>query len=499
MFLRAGGGFVTAPGTDFGLLSLATPLAAVVLALLTRQVYLSLLFGVVLGQVILAWPAHGALGLLLGLQGSVDTTVGVLTDPGNARVVLFVALVGAVLLLAQRTGGVEGFVRSMTRLGVGKTRRRAQLFVFVVGVLVFIETSISCMVTGAVGRPVCDRLKISREKLSFLCDSTSAPVCALLLFNAWGALILQLMAASGVEEGRRVDILLRSIPLNFYSLAILALALLTALTGWEFGPMAKAERRAREMGKVLADGARPLMAREITEARVKEGVEPRARHFTVPILVMLLMMPVGLYLTGLQKAGPGAGITAALMRGSGSTAVLWAVLAALAAAVILAKWDRILGLGEAVDLAIQGAGGLASMAFLMLLAFAIGATCKSLGTGPYVEGLLKAHLTREWLAPLLFVASCLVSFATGTSFGTLAVMIPIGVPAAAGMGVHESLAVAAVLSGGVFGDHCSPISDTTLMSSMASAADHVDHVKTQLPYAFTAAALAFLGFYLAGL
>ena len=490
---------MTAPGADFGILSLATPLAAVALALLTRQVFLSLLFGIVLGQVILAWPAHGFLALLLGIQGGVDTTVGVLTDPGNARVVLFVALVGAVLLLAQKTGGVEGFVRSMTRLGVGKSRRRAQLFVLVVGVLVFIETSISCMVTGAVGRPVCDKLKISREKLSFLCDSTSAPICALLLFNAWGALILQLMAASGVEEGKRVDILLRSIPLNFYSLAILALAFLTAVLGWEFGPMAKAEKRARELGKVLADGARPLVAREITEAGIKEGVEPKARHFVAPILVMLLMMPLGLYLTGVQKVGSQAGFTGALMHGSGSTAVLWAVLAALVTAVVLAKWDKILGIGEAVDLTIQGAGGLASMAFLMLLAFSIGATCKSLGTGPYVEGLLKAHLSREWLAPLLFVASCLVSFATGTSFGTLAVMIPIGIPAARGMGVDQALAAAAVLSGGVFGDHCSPISDTTLMSSMASAADHVDHVKTQLPYAFAAAALAFLGFYLAGL
>jgi len=490
---------VTAPAPDFGVLSLITPLAAVALALLTRQVYLSLLFGIVLGQVVLAWPAHGPLALLLGVQESVDTSVGVLTDPGNARVVLFVALVGAVLLLAQRTGGVEGFVRSMTRLGVGKTRRRAQVFVFVVGLFVFIETSISCLVTGAVGRPVCDKLRISRERLSFLCDSTSAPVCALLLFNAWGALILQLLASSGIEEGKRVDILLRSIPLNFYSLAILGLALVTALTGRDFGPMARAERRAREEGKVLADGARPLVSREITEAGVKAGVEPRARHFVAPILVMLVMMPLGLYLTGIQKAGAGAGFSAALMHGSGSTAVLWSVLAALVTAVVLAKWDKILGIGEAVDLTIQGAGGLASMAFLMLLAFSIGATCKSLGTGPYVESLLKAHLTREWLAPLLFLASCLVSFATGTSFGTLAVMIPIGVPAAAGMGVDQALAAAAVLSGGVFGDHCSPISDTTIMSSMAAAADHVDHVKTQLPYAFSAAALAFLGFYLAGL
>lgn len=487
-----------AAGGSFGLLSLATPLAAVALALRTRQVYLSLLLGIVLGQVILAWEGQGLLALLAGLRASVELCVATLADVDNARVILFVTLVGAVLLLAQRTGGVEAFVAAMTRRGVGRTRRGAELFTFLVGVAVFVETSISCLVTGAVGRPLCDRANVPREKLAFLCDSTSAPVCALLPFNAWGALILGLLAKCGLEGGQGVAVLLGAIPFNFYALAILGLALFTALTGLEFGPMARAKKRAEEQGKLLADGARPLVGESITQARAQAGVAPRARHFLVPVLMMLAMMPLGLFLTGREQAGPGLGVLEVMMRGSGSTAVLWAVLAALAAAVLLARLGRVLKVGEALDLAVQGAGGLASMAVLMILAFAIGTTCKQLGTGLYVKSLLEAHLSGLWLAPLLFLASCLVSFSTGTSWGTLSIMIPIGVPAAAGLGVAPALATAAVLSGSVFGDHCSPISDTTLISSMASASDHVDHVKTQLPYALLAAGIALGGFVAAG-
>ncbi len=482
-------------GGTFGILSLVTPLSAVILAILTRQVFLSLLFGIVLGQVILAWPEYGALGLLKGLEQSVNVCTNVLSEPGNARVVIFVVLVGAVLLLAQRTGGVEGFVRKAGNLGVGRTRRRAQVFILLIGTVVFVETSISCLVTGAVGRPLSDRLKISRERLAFLCDSTSAPICAIFLFNAWGAFILQLLEKAGVAEGKRVDILISSIPYNFYSIAIVLIAFATAVLGKDIGPMAKAEKRAKELGKVIRDGARPLVGREITEATTKKGVEPRARHFVAPILVMLFMMPLGLVITGIEKTGiSGQSVFSLMMQGSGSTAVLWSVLAALAVAVILAKKEGILKVGEALDLTIQGAGGLASMAVLMIFAFSIGETCKALGTGEYVKNMLETYLSPGLLAPLLFLSSCLVSFATGTSFGTLAIMIPIGIPASIGMGVSPALATAAVLSGAVFGDHCSPISDTTLISSMASASDHVDHVRTQLPYALLAALAALIGF-----
>jgi len=388
----------------------------------------------------------------------------------------------------------------MTGRGWGRTRRSAQLLTLIVGLVVFVETSISCLVAGAVGRPLCDRARVSREKLAFLCDSMAAPVCALLLVvNAWGAFLMGHLEGLGDLGGESpTGVLLKSLPYNFYSLAMILIAFALVLLGKDFGPMAGAERRAREEGKVLREGARPLMSEEITAAGPDEGVVPRARHFVVPIMVMLGMMPVGLYLTGMKESGFSCNPFAVMAEGSGSTAVLWAVILALAVGVAMAKAARIFTLTEATELVIKGAGGLASMAVLMILAFAIGETCKELQTGIYVGQILRG-IPGEWLPPLTFLSSCLVAFATGTSWGCMAIMVPLAVPAALSLGQGAPLATAAVLSGAVFGDHCSPISDTTLMASMASASDHVDHVRTQLPYALVGATVALIAFYLAGL
>jgi len=480
--------------------SIVPPLAAILLAIVTRQVFISLFIGVWMGTTLLA-----GFNPLVGLAGALEALIRVFESGYNTKVILFSALVGALITLTQRSGGVEGFIQWMRSLRLGQTRRSAGLIAWFTGLAVFVESSITCLVVGAVARPLCDRLKVSREKLAYICDSTSAPVCILIPLNAWGAYIMGLLVQQGIE--RPLPLLLTAIPFNFYAWAAVSLTLVVILTGWDFGPMKKAERRAREEGKLLADGAIPMISSEVTALAPKEGVKPRKRNMLLPLATMVLMMPLGLYLTGRSaiRAANLSGETRIEMtlfnilgEGSGATAVFWAVSAAIAVAGALYMVQRIMTLHEVVDLVLKGTGGLVPMAAIMMLAFAINAICNDLGTGSYVASVAQVFLHGRLVPAALFVISCLIAFSTGTSWGTFGIMMPIGIPLVTATGGSLPLAVAAVLGGGVFGDHCSPISDTTVISSMATASDHIDHVKTQLPYALIAAAVAVAGYLLAG-
>lgn len=461
-----------------GWLSVLPPVLAIVLAILTRQVYLSLFFGIWLGWTILAGGNP-----LTGLRDALEACVNVFKDGGNTKVIAFSALVGALIAFTQHSGGVAGFVNWIMQRDLVRSRRHAGLLAWFIGVIIFVESSITALVTGAVCRPIFDKLKISREKLAFLCDSTSAPVCILIPLNAWGAYIIGLLGNQGYANP--VEVMIVAMPLNFYAVLALGFTFYIAYSGRDYGPMAAAERRARETGQVLRPGAEPLVAKEIANMEAKEGVVHRARNFLIPIAVMVVMMPVGLFITGEGN----------MMQGSGSTSVFWAVLAATSVATVLYLAQRLFTLHEVTELFFKGFGGLVPLALLMVFAFAIGDVSKALKTGEFVAGVAQDNLPTALIPTLLFLTSCFIAFSTGTSWGTFGIMVPIAVPIAHTLGIPDALAVAAVLGGGIFGDHCSPISDTTIISSMASASDHIDHVRTQLPYALTVASVS-VGLYL---
>jgi len=466
----------------FGWLSILPPLLAIVLAVRTKQVYISLLLGIWLAWTIIAgWnPVRGAIT-------TVDGLIEVFTDPDNTRVILFSALIGAVITLTQRSGGMQGFVRWVVDRGLVKTRRSAGLLAWFLGLVIFIESSICVLVSGAVSRPIFDRLKISREKLSYILDSTSAPKCVIIPLNAWGAFVLGLLATQGISDPVRMFV--SSIPLNFYAFLALLLVLAVVLTGRDFGPMAVAEKRVREEGKLLRDGAEPLVSDEVVMMDTKPGIPERAINMVLPVTVMVVTMPVVLLITGQGN----------IMQGSGSVSVLWSVIAAILTAGIAYRAQGLMTMREIVDLVMKGIGGLIPLAALMMLAFAIGDACDALGTGPFTARVADATLPTFLLPAVLFIVAGFIAFSTGTSWGTFAIMIPIAVPMVQIIGLHPGLALAAVLGGGVFGDHCSPISDTTIISSMASATDHIDHVRTQLPYALAAGAGATLLYLIAGI
>ncbi|CAN5120631.1 Na+/H+ antiporter NhaC family protein [soil metagenome] len=474
---------------DYGFWSILPPILAIILAIRTKQVFLSLLLGIWLGWVIIN---NG--NLFIGSLATIQALVDVFKDEGSTKTIMFSALVGALIAFIQRSGGVDGFIikvsaylEQMEEQNQGRNVVMVQFFAALTGLLIFVESSISVLTVGSLYRPIFDKLKISREKLAYLADSSSAPSCILIPFNAWGAYIMSLLALEGFENPFAV--LFQSLPYNFYPILAIITVFLIVFSRKDFGPMKKAELRIRNEGKFLSDNAQPVISAEISLMEMKEGIRPRSMNMILPILTMVLMMPVMLIYTGWNSVLPaeyqnlGQHLFLSISRGSGSSAVLYAVISSLLVAMIMYKSQGIMKVGEMIELGLKGISGLIPLALLMLLAFAISNVCKNLGTGIYV-----AETSRTWISPglvpfIVFIVSCFIAFSTGTSWGTFAIMISISVPMAEALDTNVYLTIAAALGGGIFGDHCSPISDTTIISSMASATDHIDHVKTQLPYA----------------
>jgi Na+/H+ antiporter NhaC len=479
---------------DYGWLSLVPPVTAIVLALWTRQVYLALYTGILIGTTILA-----GFNPIAGAAGSIDKIIAVVTNRGNAEVLLFTLVVGALIVMMRESGGVNGFANFMVSRGWVRGPVSAQLLSIVVGTSIFIESNITCLITGAVSRPLYDRVKLSRAKLAYMCDSTSAPICILIPLNAWGAYVLTLLAAEGLDP---LPTLIAAVPLNFYAVLAIVIVVVVAVTGWNIGPMKVSEQRA------LAgdNGALPeqeVSLSDYTDEHRAAGKEipERAVNLIAPVLTTIVMMIVGLWVTGagVNDAGVARSFFERVLAGSGSLSVLWAVSSGVAVAMVLAKAQGFFTFPQMAELVIIGFRELVGVAAILALALAIGAVCRELGTGPWVAATVSPWINAVTAAPLVFIAAAFIAFSTGTSWGTWAIMFPIAMPVASALDASVPLMAAAVLGGGVFGDHCSPISDTTVVSSLSAGVDHIEHVVTQIPYALVGGAAATVLYFVAGL
>jgi len=455
---------------DYGWWSIVPPVVAIGLAIKTKQVFLSLGLFVWLG-----WTIMSGGNPVEGLVQSVETFLTAVTSPDNARVLLFSALIGAMITFTQASGGMEGFVAWAETRGLARSRRSVGLFTVLVSMAVFLESNFGLLVSGSVARPLFDKGRVSREKLSYLIDATCSPKCILIPLNAWGAYVISLLAQQDVDEP--VAVMVAAIPLNFYPILAILMAVTLVISDRDFGPMRVAERRVREEGKLLRDGARPMVSADVATVAAKAGVPRRAFNMIAPITTMVLTVPIVLWLTGEGN----------VMAGSGSKAVLWGVIIGLMVGAAAYKIQGIMTIEETTERAIAGIQGLVPLVIVLSLAFTIGATTTALGTGRFVAGAAQATLNVGLVPAVIFLLACFIAFSTGTSWGTFAIMIPIVMPMVEILGLHPSLALAAALGGGIFGDHCSPISDSTIVASMASATDHIDHVRTQLPYALVSA------------
>ncbi len=462
-------------------LSILPPLLAILLAIATRQVVISLGIGIWAGFCLL----H-SLDPLRALPLALDGIINVFSDPGDTRVLIFTLVIGGLIATIEHVGGVRGFIRLLESSEWVNNSWRAKWLAYFTGIVVFVESNITLLVAGSISRPLFDHYRISREKLAYIIDSTSAPVCILIPLNAWGAVVLGLLASSEIENP--VEVFITAIPLNFYALLAIVFCAFVIWRNLDLGPMRQAEQRTAG-GELLWPNATPMVDPSILASQEAAGEADRARYMIAPIAVMVLSMPLALYITG------DGDITA----GSGSTSVLWAVLLALACCWLLVLFDRRGSVDELMRTFLRGAGGLLPVAVILLFALALGDVANLLGTGTYVAQLAREAIPLSLLLPLLFILSAFIAFSIGSSWGTFAIMIPLAMQIALSLDINPGYFLAAVLSGSIFGDHASPISDTTVVASMASATDHIDHVRTQLPYALTCAALATPAFFLLGL
>jgi Na+/H+ antiporter NhaC len=479
--------------------SLLPPLVAIALVLAFHDVLVALLVAVWVGTTMLAGGNPGA-----GFLRLIDTNVrDALIDSDHMSIIVFSMLLGGMVAVISKCGGTVGVVRALEPLAT--TARRTQMVTWVMGVLIFFDDYSNTLIVGNTMRPVTDRHRISREKLAFLVDSTAAPVACVALVSTWIGYEVSLVGDALVKSGSDLNpfsVFLASLPYSFYPVFALAATFIIAASSLDWGPMLKAERRARE-GELLAEGAQPLADFEGSDLAPEEGVPCRWWNAVIPIALVIVSTLVGLYHTGRQGLDEAGDASMSLSRIIGAsdpfTVLLWASFIGVTAAVILSVGQGILTIRSSLEAVVNGFKSM-FMAFVVLtLAWSLGQVCTDLDTAVFLKSAVGPNMPPSLLPAAVFLVAAAVSFATGTSWGTMAILTPLAVPLALASAADDlsilAASVAAILGGSVFGDHCSPISDTTILSSMASGCDHVDHVRTQLPYALLAATVAvFVGY-----
>jgi len=488
-----------------GWISIIPPLVAIILALFFREVVTSLFVGVWLGCLFLTGynPLNA---LLMTISGYASPQ---LADGDHAAIVIFSLLLGGMVGVLARMGATTAIVDAVTPLAT--SRRRGQFATWLLGLAIFFDDYSNTLIVGHTMRPLTDRLKISREKLAYIVDSTAAPVAAMVFVSTWVGFEISLIG-EGLEiaQGQGAaaptvssfGIFINSIPYLFYPILALWLVLVLVVQARDFGPMLAAERRAARGKGVSREGAQ-LAGEDTDLGTSSSGVVTRWWVGAIPVITVVATVVTGLFATGIAGLPEGASVTLSSIFGAADPfkPLLWGSLFGCLAAIALAVGGRKLKLQDAIE---AWAGGLRSMVVaivILVLAWSLGAVTQSLGTAQFLAALLSERLPVVALPVSVFVVAAMVSFATGASWGTMAIMFPLVVPLASIMGAAADPAqgqayqlllavVGAVMAGALFGDHCSPISDTTIMSSMASGCDHSDHVRTQLPYALLAAVIA---------
>ncbi|QCJ47721.1 MULTISPECIES: Na+/H+ antiporter NhaC family protein [Haloprofundus] len=473
---------------EFGALSLVPPLLAIVLAIVTRKPILALFLGVWSGGVIYS----GGLGVVQTFTW-VAESIG--DDVFHAQILIFTLLLGAGVTFIWRTGGSLAITQFATkRLD---SQRKAGLMAWLLGLVWFFDDYANTAVVGSSMRDITDELRISREKLSYIVDSTAAPV-ATFGISSWVAYQISMVQEGysqiGVTGGEEVPTafiaFLQSIPFNMYCLFAIAMVFIVVVTGRDFGEMLDAEHRSWETGNVLREDAVPLQSIEENLGE-PNGDNPQLRMFVVPVLVLVVVAIAGAVWTGYA---PDRGIVQIAGNADFASALVWGSFFMVVSAMLLALVSGALTLDECMDSLVDGFSIMLTAVTILVLAWSISLTTGALGTGEFVTGIAQGIVTPTLLPLVVLFASAFIAFSTGTSWGTMAIVTPVAIPLAWGIGGQSPelipVAVGTVFSGAIFGDHTSPISDTTILSSTFTGADHIDHVRTQLYYAVTVVLVA---------
>ena len=490
-----------------GFFSLLPPILAIFLALLLKQVLIALFCGIWLGAIFL-----NGYNPLLGFMRTLDTfLINALSEPSHVAIVIFSMTLGGMVGVISKAGGTQGIVQKLSRFA--NNRRGGQIATWAMGVFIFFDDYANTLIVGNTMRPFTDKLRISREKLSYIVDSTAAPVASIAIISSWVGfqigLIDQAFKTINFSQDPYITFL-RSIPYASYSVFAIFFVFLISYTLRDFFSMYHAEHRSFSTGKILRDNAQPLADAKSLDIQPEDGIPLRWYNAMIPIITVILITISGLYYSGLKELGDkatNARIGEIIGAADSFDVLMWASFLGAFFAIILAVSQKILSITKALEAWLNGVKAMVIAMIILILAWAIGNICGELKTADYVINITRGFLSPHFLPLLTFIVAAFIGFSTGTSWATMAILIPIVIPAAfklttanaIGPTVSNSImlgTIGAVLSGSVFGDHCSPISDTTIMSSMASAADHIDHVRTQLPYAVLIALIACLLGYL---
>ena len=497
---------------EFGIFTLIPPIVAILLAFITKNVVISLFIGVLSGGFILNLTGFNVFGALTqAFLDFINRALNSLSDPWNAGIVMQVLVIGGVINLVAKMGGAKAIAEALAKKA--KTAKSAQLITWFLGICVFFDDYANSLIVGPIMRPVADKMKISRERLAFIIDATAAPIAGLAIISTWIGLEVSLISEGfqsiGVEASG-FGVFLQTIPYRFYNILILAFIVITIITLREFGPMRKAEISARKL-KDLTNEEVAVTSSHMDELEPKEGVKLSIWNAIVPIGALIISAIVAFYYSGYSSIMAGddiaiqsivtnsplsfKAILEVFAASDASIALLQSALFSTVVAIVMAVWKKIFTISEAIEVWIDGMKGLIITGVILILAWSLGSVIKELGAAEYLVEALNGAIPAFLLPSLIFILGAIISFSTGSAYGTMSILMPLAIPLAYKINPEMSFVIvstSAVLTGAIFGDHCSPISDTTILSSMGAGCSHIDHVKTQMWYALFVAAITIL-------
>ena len=501
----------------FGMWTIIPPVVAIVLAFITKNVVISLFIGIFSGSFILNLGTGNLLSVFIkAFLDIVNRALTSLADPWNAGIILQVLAIGGVINLVAKMGGAKAIAEALANKA--KNARSAQLITWFAGLLVFFDDYANSLIIGPMMRPVADKMKISRERLAFIIDGTAAPIAGLAIVSTWIGLEVGLIGDAFNGIGLDVDafgVFLNTIPFRFYNILILALIVITTILLKDFGPMRDAEIKARRGVQNIEEAT----TSENNDLEPKEGVKLSIWNAIIPIGTLMISALAAFYFSGYSAIMAGdnseliqifnnspfsfVAIREAFSASDASVALFQSALFASIVAIIMAVAQNIFTVSEAIDAWVDGMKTLVITGVILVCAWSLSSVIKELGTAKYIITLLSGSFPGFLLPSLIFILGSIISFATGTAYGTMGILMPLAVPLAHSINPQMSFIVvstSAVLTGAIFGDHCSPISDTTILSSMGAGCNHIEHVRTQMPYAiFTAIIAVVFGYIPAGL
>ncbi|WP_413527331.1 Na+/H+ antiporter NhaC family protein [Marinilactibacillus psychrotolerans] len=502
---------------SIGWMTLIPPIIAIVLAFITKNVILSLFVGIFSGTILMQfyYGTNILLAIVYGFTDIVDYILGSLADPWNAGIILQVMTIGGLIALVTSMGGAQAVAESLAKRAKGPVS--AQLITWALGILIFFDDYANALIVGPIMRPVTDKMKISRERLAFVIDATAAPIAGIALVSTWIGYEVGLINDAYQSIGQNVNaygIFLQTIPYRFYNILMLLFVVVTSVTLREFGPMKKAQERARDTGMLIAENS------EVEADEEKQEVlnEKKATIWNalIPIGSLIVFSFVGFYMNGRSAILTGDNTLLAqeivnsplsfvtireTFGASDASVVLFqAALISSIIALIMGVSQDLFTFSKGIDIWIKGMKTLMITGVVLLLAWSLSTVMNELGTADYLVSLLGDAMPPVLLPTIIFILGAIISFSTGTSYGTMGILMPLAIPLASALDPGNSefviMSAGAVLTGAIFGDHSSPISDTTILSSMGAGSNLIDHVKTQLPYALAVGIISIVFGYL---